>query len=530
MFYNSSDSYEYNDCISRGACSVSPNIFSMQEVMFLLLRQIAFYLVKLKSFGIEKQETVSDVLNEIAFIDALKDFSEAQILNSFSKQYVNLVKSRKEYLKICKEKEVKCEDLKNLIKLSPKTNLSAILKLGDKGFIKKNKNIDSDKKYLIYIMSGVMKSVCINTIALNEYGENCMEAANTVIDALNLFNRTRISAEIIKENIDALCVCDVELLRLLNKAQMEAFGLIEQVNVSLSTRPNKVIMVSGSDLNDLKSLLDFVKDTDIDVYTNGNLMIAHAFPYFKQFKNLRGHFGSGVFNTILDFATFPGAILLTKNESQNIEYLYRGRLFTTDEITPKGVMRIENNNFSTLVESALQAKGFAKGRERESEIIGFDSEKLDEMIDKILAKNPEKIIIIGFSNLSVKQKDYFSKFYSMLPANYQVITFSYNPMLDNVLSINIGNDYALLYGVLHKIFEKIPVNSDKLSFFLTKCDINSLSNIITLKNNGAKSIFLSDCPPPVINPALLKEFNKMYNIQTLTNPKEDLKILGNKNG
>ena len=35
--------------------------------------------------------------------------------------------------------------------------------------------------------------------------------------------------------------------------------------------------------------------------------------YFKQFKNLKGHFGTGVNSTILDFATFPGAILLTKN-------------------------------------------------------------------------------------------------------------------------------------------------------------------------------------------------------------------------
>ena len=124
MFYNSSDSYEYNDCISRGACSVSPNITSMQEIMFILLRQISYYLLKLKNFGIEKENIIYDIIFQLAFIDSLKDLSEAKVLELFSKQYANLVKTRKEYMKLCKENNSQCEDLKNLLKFSAKTNLS----------------------------------------------------------------------------------------------------------------------------------------------------------------------------------------------------------------------------------------------------------------------------------------------------------------------------------------------------------------------------------------------------------------------
>ena len=68
--------------------------------------------------------------------------------------------------------------------------------------------------------------------------------------------------------------------------------------------------------------------------------------------------------------------------------------------------------------------------------------------------------------------------------------------------------------------------SDKLAFFLTKCDVNSLSNIINLKNRGAKNIFLSDCPPLVINPAILQAFTKLFEINKITNPKDDLALLG----
>ena len=160
--------------------------------------------------------------------------------------------------------------------------------------------------------------------------------------------------------------------------------------------------------------MEAVEGTEIDVYTNGNLLIAHSFPSFQKYSCLKGHFGNGVFNSILDFATFPGAILLTKNEAQNIEYLYRGRLFTTDEIVPKGVIKIENNDFSPLIESALQAKGFAKGQKREAETVGYSVEELDKIIDKISNNLSGRLYIVGLSNMSSMQKTYFKQFYKLI--------------------------------------------------------------------------------------------------------------------
>ncbi len=97
--------------------------------------------------------------------------------------------------------------------------------------------------------------------------------------------------------------------------------------------------------------------------------------------------------------------------------------------------------------------------------------------------------------------------------------------MENVIALNLGNDYAILYKVLKIIFEKIPVDSDKLAFFFTKCDVNSLSNIINLHNNGAKNLFISDCPPLVINPAVLRSFTGLFNVNHITNPKNDLALL-----
>lgn len=522
MFYNSLSNTEFNNCVSMGACSTSPNISSMQEVMSVLLRQIAYYLVKLHSCGVVEREIAIEVIKEIANADAVRDFSEAQILNSFSNQYNNLVRVRKEYLGLCKKQGKPCIDLKHLIKLSPKTSLSEILKMGDKEFLQKFKRQSSSQKYMSEILNSVMKSVCVNIITLEDFQQNTLEAVNIVLEALNLFNKTKITN--LKLMIEKIATLDIELLSLINIVQKENFGVIEKVHVSHSTTPNKAIMVSGSNLLDLQHVLEAVEGTEIDVYTNGNLLIAHSFPSFQKYSCLKGHFGNGVFNSILDFATFPGAILLTKNEAQNIEYLYRGRLFTTDEIVPKGVIKIENNDFSPLIESALQAKGFAKGQKREAETVGYSVEELDKIIDKISNNLSGRLYIVGLSNMSSMQKTYFKQFYKLIDKKDFVITFSQDPNLENVFAFNLGADYALLYEVLHKIFEKIPVNSDKLVFFLTKCDVNSLSNIINLKNSGAKKIFLSDCPPTVINPAVLRAFAKTFDIKNITNPKDDMKI------
>lgn len=522
MFYNSSNNFLYGDCISHGACSVSPNNASMQEFMFILLKQISYYLIKLHEIGTDNYEIMSEVISQTAVIDGMKDLSEAQILNSFSRQYINLVSARKEYLKTCREKGLKCQDLRNLIKLSPKTVLSTILKRGDREFLLKFKRRTAVQKYLTEILSGVTKSVCQNLINLSDYNQNDFDISFQILKALNLSAKTRVSQVELKECIDKTAKCDIKLLKKLYKMQYETFGEIQKSEVSYSTRPNKAIMVSGSDLKDLASLLNAVNNYDIDVYTNGNLLISHAFPYFKNSKSLKGHFGTGVFNTILDFATFPGAVLLTKNESQNIEYLYRGRLFTTDDITPKGVSKLEKDDFTPLIKSALQAKGFAKGQTRKSETVGFNPDELEFEINKIVEKNPKRIYIIGFSNYSISQQDYFAKFYSLLKDDEQVITFSYKHDSDNVLSINIGNNYPLLYGVMHKLFEKVPINSKKLVFYLTKCDVNTISNIIYLRNNGVSNIFLSDCPPVVINPALLNAFSNFFGIHGITNPQDDI--------
>ena len=511
MFYNSSG--EYNDCVSHGACSMPPDISSLQEIMYSLIKETVFYLIKLPEYTKNKAKMVSSIIYLIAFSDSIKDMSESQILSLFSEQYSNFIQCRNEYISNCKSSNITPIELKRIIKLSPRMKLSDILKLGDKEYFSKYKTVNSDKKYLEDIFLFVLKSISINVIYLNDLDEIDTELADKIISGINVFNKTRISAKFLKSFIDDFAKLNIEILSKINKIRIKKFGNINKTEVSCSTEHNKAIMVSGTNLNDLAKLLNSLKDINIDVYTNGNLLIAHVFDYFKKFSNLKGHFGNAIKNTMLDFATFPGAILLTKNESQNIEYLYRGRLFTTDKIVPKGVSQINDENFIALIESALQAKGFAKDHKRPSKIIGYNTSDIDKNIDELIKNKPNKIYIIGLSDLNNNNVSYFKRFFENLSDNDCAISLSYNPKKKNVLYIDIVSDYPLALDIINKVLAKI--NHNNLHFIFTKCDINSLTGMIYLKNSGINNISLSACPSMLINPAVLKIFRKLYNIKIL---------------
>ena len=262
------------------------------------------------------------------------------------------------------------------------------------------------------------------------------------------------------------------------------------------------------------------------MYTHGDLLIAHAFEKFKYYKNLKGHFGTSSDNCVLDFATFPGAILLTKHATQNIEFLIRGRLFTTDNIAPKGVLSVSNEDFSQVIKAANDSKGFSKGRNKEPQSVGFNyedvKEKITELTQKFNSGQLRHLFILGMSNFSYEQNDYFKNFLKNMPDDCFVISFSYDFDYKNLFHINVVNNFPLQLSVLELLFDKIPVNSEKLTFFLTKCDSNTISMMVNLKQKGVKNIYLANCPPTVINPAVMASFMNLYTILPITDAKSDL--------
>lgn len=531
MLYNFfSDNFEYDECTARGACSVPPSISALHEILLTTLRQSAFYVLKLKDMSIDSPETEENIINTFANVISTTDYSDAQLLSLVSNAYYGLLKIRKRYMDICNEQNIDCTDLKSILNLTPEMSLSQIIALGEKSFLHKYKTSSQDQKNLGDVLLLVIKSVCANISKLISFSIRPAEAVNEVMNGLNLLNFEKITLNKCKNQIKKLARIDKEITEKLYQTQIEEYGNIQKVVVSRSTEKSKAILVSGSNLQDLMNLLKFSQNEDIDIYTHGELLIAHAFENFRKFPNLKGQFGSCNENCVLDFATFPGAILLSKNSNINTEYLYRGRLFTTSNILPHGVIAVKDNDFGELIDSAKNAKGFAKGQTRQSEEIGYDLNELTIKFDEITQKfnNGEikNIIVLGLINNPRSQMDYFEKLVKKIPKSTFILSFSYNTERENFLKINLVNNRPLIYNVLYRLFKNIPINSENISFFLAKCDVTSISNIINMKENGIKNIYLTNCSPNVINPAVQAFLEKVYKIKTAVNPEKDLENFG----
>ena len=515
-----------DECTSRGACSLSPTIASLQEVAILFLRQIAHYILQLERIGGSNNTIKYEVINILASLASVNEFSEKQLYSIILKEYYLLTDSQTTYKKICKKTNIEANDIKKFQKFKDNTSLSEAITIGEKIFLEKYKKLTPEEKNFRIILQIIIKSLSINLTKLTDFNQFDDNIYHQILETLDLFNHNKVSIKQIKEHINKLTQENLQLQIKISKLLLESFEGISKTTVSHSTRQGKAILVSGNNFFDLLNILEATKDKNIDIYTHSNLLITHALKKFKNYKNLIGHYGDLTENCILDFATFPGAILLTKNAKNNTQYLYRGRLFSNDYIVPNGVIKIENDDYIPLINSALEAKGFSKGKIKNDTDLGYNEDYINQQFDNIINKLENntitKLYIIGIDAQKQIEQEYFEELFANLKQNEFAISFSYKSNKDNVLTIPIGNYIPLATYLLNNLFSKYKIESNKIVFFLTTCDVITISNLITLKNHQAKNIYITRCPATLLNPSAFKTLSNEYNIKVITDITSDL--------
>lgn len=516
---------EINECTARGACTIAPNIAALQELVMYFLKQSAFYLLKLEKLGANNPSIKAEIINDLSALIFVNEFNEEQIFTIAMKGYFLLQNTKQTYKKL--NNSTNSLELKNKINFNNNTNLAKAISYGENLLRQKYNNIQKEKKHLIDILEIVIKSTCLHLAKLNDIGIFEDFTFYIILKALNEFNHNRITAKIVEKYTSKLAELDNDLILKISKVLTDKYGDIEKTAVSYSTEKGKAILVSGSNFTELEGLLKQSRNQNVDVYTHSELLLANTLPAFKKYPQLKGHYGDKTENNILDFATFPGAILLTKNSKRNSEYLYRGRLFSSGYIVPKGVIKIENNDYSEVIKSAKSAKGFKTGKNKPAVDLGYNKENIIKKFDilklKMQTKEIKRLFIIGMNTYSEYQKEYFKNFFKLINEDEFVISFMDTKEKTNILPINLGNFTPFVTEVLHCLFEKIPITQDNIYIFFTNCDVMTISNTITLKTHHAKNIYMADCPPTSINPAVLKTLKQEYDIKTTTTPEEDIK-------
>ena len=527
MFYNYDEDYQYDSCISKGICSINPRTSSLREVLVMYLKQLAFYTLHLKYLGVKNNATEKIILNTLSGLMSNLEVGNKQFYQTLINLKSIIIESIDIYKKTCKERNIKPKEIPTNIKLNKKLNITDLIQLGEKEFSKKLKVISDNKRNLYEIIFLVLKSICINLVELKSFGEDNVCAYSEILYLLNTINFPELSERILVKKINKAVEIDHSLRKILYKKRIKNFGEQTKAKVSYTTYPNKAILVAGTNIEELKKVLDVTKDRGIDIYTHGDMISAYTYPKFREYKHLKGQFGKGIENCLLDFATFPGAILIARHSLENIEYLYRGRLFTTDNFVPQGVIQIKDDDYSCLINSALNARGFKTGKTRDAIEIGCSKSEFDEIMGGLIEKIDKfnSIVIIGTEEKTQEQKEYYNSLAKHINDETCVISLSDWHNIKNFIQIKSAPDFYMIYRILEKIFPFTFKNGVKISLFLAKCNKHTISNVINLKNMGVDNIFLNKCSPVMLNPTLTDTLKKVYDINPTTTVKEDLKII-----
>lgn len=511
--------FQYDSCTSRGVCTTNPKIASLQSVLVQYLKLAAKYALALEEKGIKEEKIKELILNTIPLAVSNPEFTETSFTLAVGKFKDIIPKIIKKYNKLYEQEDFK-RGVRSTELFQESSDIIQAVRFGEKSLRNALKNVPPQVKDLYQIMLVISKSISINLLDLESMDKTDNESFTMILKLFDEINSEEKNIDSLKKLIYQAAKIDNNLMMNLRTVQEERYGIQGISDVSYSTTPSKAALVVGSNIRELETVLEALKKTDIDVYTHDDMMIAHTFPKFSEYKNLKGQYGQGLENCLLDFATFPGPIILTKHSLHNIENLYRGRLFTTDYTTPKGVIKIEGDDFSGVIESADNAKGFKTGKQCETVTIGYNySDTVKKIKEKL--SGYKRIFMIGLERYSLEQKAYFEKLIKLSDNDTLIISFSYNIEKENVIHINTCFDS---FGLI-KVYNEIKDSGLPITVFVPKCDRNTISQMIYLTENKNTRVFVGKCTPIILNPSLISTLKQIFEINGITTAKKDLEII-----
>ncbi len=533
--YYPDENIGFNDCAIQGSCSIDPVMYSLVEVLLYELKQITYYVVKMQEMGYQNIPLKKKIIQYLSMVIVGYEFN----INEFERILEDIDIERRAvesvFKKVCEERNVECQILHSTIKID-RFDFQTIVQQGEKQAVLRSKTLSTNAKNLTEIILQILKSASVRLLELESYDVECEGEADEIIKLFNNLNFTTFTEEKLLRKINAFAAINFQISNRLNTAKEEYFGKIHETKVHLNaikTGPN--ILVTGQNLYDLGRLLEAAKDEQINIYTHNGTISAHSYPKLKEYKNLVGHFQKTMDNFQIDFSAFNGSILITKNSHHKFERLFRGRIFTTNYLSGKGMSKIEGDDFAPLIKAAQEYKN-SNHEEKSSKInVGYNEDKVladvDKIIEKIDAGEIKHLIIVGLVNHAVFSTEYFKTLVESIPKDCYVISTAIETHKSNALHVNSYFTTSLIYKILGKLKEKLDFSKVPVSLFVTQCNLHTISHLFNIKQVGLKNIYMPVCSANIITPNMINFLVDKFGFKKTTdNAQADLeKLLKNNN-
>ena len=336
------------------------------------------------------------------------------------------------------------------------------------------------------------------------------------------------------------------IMEMLDKGETMAFGHPEPTQVNTVAIKGKAILVSGHDMVDLELILKQTEGKGINVFTHGEMLPALAYPEFKKYPHLVGNYGSAWQNQQKEFANFPGAVVMTSNCIIDPTVGdYSDRIFTRSIVGWPGVTHLTGEDFSLVIEKALELEGFAYDEIPHMITIGFARNALmaaaPAVVENVKNGSIKHFFLIGGCDGDKNERSYFTDLATQAPKDSIIMTlgcgkYKFNKLefgeingIPRLLDIGQCNDaYSAiqLALALSEAFE-CELNELPLSIVLSWFEQKAIVVLLTLLSLGVKNIRTGPTPPAFLSDNLIKILEEKFGLRTTTTAEEDLKTILN---
>lgn len=338
----------------------------------------------------------------------------------------------------------------------------------------------------------------------------------------------------------------VKTMALLDTANTTAYGNPEITTVSIGVRNNPGILISGHDLKDMEELLEQTEGTGIDVYTHGEMLPAHYYPFFKKYEHLAGNYGGSWWKQDQEFDSFNGVILMTTNCIIPVKDSYRDRIFTTGMAGYPGVAHIPDRpqggskNFSSLIE---RARSCPPPREIEHGGItgGFAHNQVlalaDKVVEAVRSGAIKRFVVMAGCDGRHKTRSYFTEVAESLPQDAVILTagcakYRYNKLnlgeiggIPRVLDAGQCNDsysLAVIALKLKEVFGVEDINDLPISYDIGWYEQKAVAVLLALLSLGVKGIRLGPTLPGFLSPNVAKVLVEKFDLKPTGDVQSDI--------
>lgn len=341
---------------------------------------------------------------------------------------------------------------------------------------------------------------------------------------------------------------NLKCMELLDRANTQVYGTPVPTVVPLKVEKGPFIVVTGHDLRDLQFLLEQTKDKGINIYTNGEMLPAHAYPKLKAYPHLKGNLGTAWHDQQKEFADIPAPVLFTTNCLMPPKESYADRVFTTGVVSYPGVTHIgEEKDLTPVIEKALALGGYKEDKDfsgingGKTVTTGFAHGAVlsvaDKVIDAVKTGALKHIFLVGGCDGGRKERSYYTRFVKQTPPDTAILTlacgkYRFNDLdlgtiggLPRIMDMGQCNDAYSAIKVATALSEAFQcgVNDLPLTLVLSWYEQKAVCILLTLLHLGIKNIYLGPTLPAFLSPNVVDLLVKDYDLHPISTPEADLK-------